>query len=135
MTESEFMLRLGRLVVVAAWADGKIATQEFTYLRKLLGHMSGISGADWVELNDLLENPVDPERSQQILDEMLTAIKTNQDKELVIRTISELVRVDGIVTDEEVSMLDKVRTAVEGKNTGLLKTVGNLVSSLKRRQL
>jgi uncharacterized tellurite resistance protein B-like protein len=131
--DSEFMLRLGRLVVVAAWADGEVAQEEFAYLRQMLGHLPGITGPNWVELNELIEKPIEDARQEQILQDMLDAIRSEKDKKLVIDTISELVRVDGVVKEEEKRLLERIRAAVEGKSTGLLHQMGRLVGTFMGR--
>jgi uncharacterized tellurite resistance protein B-like protein len=135
VTNRQLPMRLARLVVAAAWADGRVSEPERTFLRRRFEAMPGISGADWAELSALLEEPMTPEAQQHAVEEVLEVVRSKQEKGVVLDTLLAMVAADSSVTQEETDLVEQVRSALEKKPTNVLRRVSRLVGTLLRKSL
>jgi tellurite resistance protein len=133
VTDRDFTLKLARMLIVAAWADGAVHPAELTALRHLIGNLPGISGPDWLELNELIEHPLDTSRREEITRELVEAIRTKREKEAVMESLIEVAHADGVVTAEEQALLDSISQAIEARGTGLAGQFSRWVSAVLRR--
>ena len=129
MADKKFVLNLGKLLIAAAWADGKLTNQEINALKELLFLLPEISGQEWLELELYMESPVGEEEREQLLTRVLNSIASQSDKTLVLETLGKLVHIEGVQQEAEASIVESLRQDIEAKSTGLL---AHLVNPLKR---
>ncbi len=134
MVKRNFILDLGKLVVAAAWADGEIQPEELNSLKDLLFQLPELTGEEWAELQIYIASPVSPAERDRLLGLVLDGIRSSKERQLVIRTLTKLVEADGKVTAEEASLLDEVKSAVEGKDSGLLSRLGKMIGGSIRKR-
>ena len=127
MADKDFVMKLAKLVIAAAWADGEVAGEEMNALKDLIFGLGEITGREWTELEMYLYRPVEKPEQEQLLREVLESAKSPEDKALVVDTIRVLVEADGVVTQEEEALLDEVTKAMEEQSTGILSTLGRMV--------
>ncbi len=120
MAEKEFILDLAKLVIAAAWADGDLSKEEMNALKDLLFVVPDMSGEDWHELELYIDSPVSPAERQRVMNRVVSSIRWTEEKQLVIDTLTRLVKADGEVTGAEAQVLEEVKKDVEGAPTGLL---------------
>ena len=80
MPDKSFILDLGKLLIAAAWADGKLTNEEINALKELLFSLEDISGDDWKILEMYMDSPVSEQERKTLLDRLLVQIKTAKDK-------------------------------------------------------
>lgn len=134
MPREEFVKDLAKLVIAAAWADGEIQNEELNALKDLLFHLPEITGEEYAELETYMENRVGPEERDRLLQKVLAGIRSDNDRKLVVETITKLVEADGTVTDEEAALLESVKAAVQKRNAGFFPSLAKMISgALKTR--
>ena len=58
MSKMDFVLDLAKLIIAAAWADGKLTNDEINALKDLLFRFDDITGEDWKTLQMYMDSPV-----------------------------------------------------------------------------
>ena len=125
MADKEFVLNLGKLLVAAAWADGKLENKEINALKELLFLLPEISGEEWLKLELYMESPVSEEERQELLTRVLDSMTTKEEKALAVSALEKLVHVDGMKKEAEAAVVDILRQDLESKSTGFLAHLGN----------
>jgi len=127
MADRKFIMDLAKLLIAAAWADGNLANEEINSLKDLLFSLEDITGDEWAHLDVYMDSPVSAEQRQELLSQVLSNIKSEEDKILVVTTLERLFQADGKVTDEERAALQEIESALSTVDTGLLSRLSNLL--------
>jgi len=127
MPDTEFIVALARLVIAAAWADSELSNDEINALKDLLFNLDQVTGEQWAELELYMDSAASAEQTQQLLQDVLSRVKSEQDKHFVLDTLEKLVAADGVVTAQEQELLEKVKDAVSTVDTGLLAKLSGLL--------
>ena len=129
MATRDFILDLGKLMIGIAWIDGRLEPEEMNALKELLFVLPDISGEDWMQLELYMTHAVSDAERQDLLDRVLSGIRSSRDKQLVLETLEKLVAGDGsdrgAVGDAprgvpESAYVENIRQDLEGRSTGLL---------------
>ena len=138
MATRDFILDLGKLMIGIAWVDGRLEQDEINALKELLFLLPDISGEEWIQLELYMTHAVSDAERRDLLDRVLSGIRSSGDKQLVLETLEKLVGGDGsdrgIVGDAprgvpESAFLDSIRQDIEGRSTGLL---GHLAAPIRQ---
>ena len=138
MATRDFILDLGKLMIGIAWIDGRLEQDEINALKELLFLLPDISGEEWLQLELYMTHAVSDAERRDLLDRVLSGIRSSRDKQLVLETLEKLVGGDGsdrgIVGDAprgipESAVLDSIRQDIEGRSTGLL---GHLAAPIRQ---
>ena len=129
MATREFILDLGKLMIGIAWIDGRLEPEELNALKELLFVLPDISGEDWMQLELYMTHAVSDAERQDLLDRVLSGIRSSRDKQLVLETLEKLVAGDGSDRADESAFLEHIRQDIEGSSTGLL---GHLTAPLRQ---
>ena len=134
MPRSDAIMALAKVMIAAAWADGSVSNDEMNSLKDLLFQLPEMTASDWAELDIYIETPVgDAERTRLVAD-LQASLKTSQDKELALIMIDELVEADGVISADEQTSVDEIKTAIKDANVGVLASMGNFLgNSVNRR--
>lgn len=135
MPEKQFIMDLAKLLIAAAWVDGKLANEEINALKDLLFNLENVTGKEWTQLEIYMDSPVSAEERDTLLSRVLEQIQSQQDKELVIGTLENLFKADGVVTRAEEAVLEDMRESVSDMSGGLLGRLSKLIKGAtgKRR--
>ena len=120
MATRDFILDLGKLMIGIAWIDGRLEPEELNALKELLFLLPDISGEDWMQLELYMTHAVSDAERQDLLDRVLSGIRSSRDKQLVLETLEKLVADDGANRTDESAFLEHIRQDIEGHSTGLL---------------
>ncbi len=120
MATRDFILDLGKLMIGIAWIDGQLEPEELHTLKELLFLLPDISGEDWTHLELYMTHAVTDAERQDLLDRVLSGIRSSRDKQLVLETLEKLVAGDGADRANESAFLERIRQDIEGRSTGLL---------------
>ena len=134
MLNKEFVLDLAKLVVAAAWADGQLQNEEINSLKDLLFNLDEVTGKDWANLEIYMDSPVEPQEREELLRRVLCQIKSEQDRDFVILTLENLFQADGIISDEEKAILEKIKEQTSSVDIGILAKLSKIIKdSLNKR--
>ena len=137
MATRDFILDLGKLMIGIAWIDGRLEQDEINALKELLFLLPDISGEEWMHLELYMTHAVSDAERRDLLDRVLSGIRSSGDKQLVLETLEKLVAGDGAgrgaVGDApepalnlskggvpESAFVEDIRQDLEGRSTGLL---------------
>ncbi len=135
MLSRKFILSLAKLLIAAAWADGELKNEEINALKDLMFSFPNISEHDWMILNMYMETPVNVEEMNALLDDVLSELRTKEDKQYVITALTTLLNADGEISEEESKVLKDITAAVESKGTSILaKFSGLLEKAIVKRE-
>ncbi|MCP4727661.1 MAG: TerB family tellurite resistance protein, partial [bacterium] len=135
MTDRNFIIDLGKLLIAAAWADGKLSKQEINALRDLIFSLPGLTEKEWYSLELYLDSRVGPDEAADIMSGVLQRAKTKKDKEIIINTVKKMIESDNIVTPEENLLLENIKTALDSKKTGIVSMFSSLMgNAVKNRR-
>jgi len=82
-----------------------------------------------------IDTPVSKEDAEQLLKSVLDEIRTAEEREFVITTLTGLFEADGKVTEEEQELLEKIKEDVSGKGTGLLSHVSSFLKGAVKNRI
>lgn len=134
MTNETFIMDLGKLLIASAWVDGELSNEEVNALKDLLFAIPDITGDQWKQLEIYMDSPVTAEEREALLERVLMRISSNQDKALIIDTLTRLFQADGKITDQESALLKDVKEAVAKTRTGALAKMSRMITtSIKKR--
>lgn len=120
MTDKSFILELGKLLIAAAWADGKLSTTEINGLKELLFQLPDISGDEWMELELYMAAPVGEAERQRLLDRVLGRMGSAADKSLVLETIDKLLPRGATEDVHQTEVVQQLRNDLEQGSGGFL---------------
>jgi hypothetical protein len=108
MTANNHIKQLVKILIAAAWIDGKIQPEEREYLHRVAKE-KGLS--EDPELHPLLHElvPVSPEKCYQWLQEYLGDRPNLEDYQQLLEAISALIYSDGDVAIEEAKLLTRLQ--------------------------
>ncbi|MGD8818777.1 MAG: TerB family tellurite resistance protein [Anaerolineae bacterium] len=131
MPDEQLILTLAKVLIAAAWSDGELALEEINSMKDLLYQIPQLSARQWASLSMYIESPVDDAERARLVEELRSAIRTEQDKELTLTALDAMVAADGRTTDQEESAVTGIKAAVETVDVGFLT---NLVKGLAGRR-
>ena len=129
MATRDFILDLGKLMIGIAWIDGRLEQDEINALKELLFLLPDISGEDWMQLELYMTHAVSDAERRDLLDRVLSGIRSSGDKHLVLKTLEKLVGDNGADRASESAFLEDIRQDIEGRSTGLL---GHLTAPIRQ---
>jgi uncharacterized tellurite resistance protein B-like protein len=127
-------MTLAKVVIAAAWADGEISHDEINCLKDLLFQLRGLDARAWASLEIYMSTPVSPQERERLLRELIGLIRSSAEKKIALEALDDVVRADGEVTEDELQVLEEIKTAVDSASVGILGGVGKMVSSSLRRR-
>jgi uncharacterized tellurite resistance protein B-like protein len=134
MADRKFIMDLAKLLIAAAWADGELQNEEINSLKDLLFNLEQITGDEWADLDVYMDSPVTAQERQELLSQVLSDIRSEEDKILVATTLEKLFEADGKVTDEEKAALEEIESAVSTVDTGLFSGLSKLLKGAVNRR-
>jgi hypothetical protein len=121
---------------VAIIREGKlVAVEEINSLKDLLFRLPELTGREWAMLEIYIEAPVGEAERQRLVEQLLDQLRTSSDKALAMRALDELANADGMVTEQERTVVEVIRSEIEQVGVGIFGQIGKMVSgSIARRQ-
>jgi len=120
-----------KLLVAAAWADGRLDQTEINALKELLFSLPELTAREWAALDIYIDSPVTSGEVEALLKDVIDHIRSEDDKRFVLNTLQRLLAIDGDVSEEEKGLFAGIRGAIEEKKTG----IGAFFSRLGRKLL
>ena len=117
MKRKDLVVDLSKLVIAAAWADGKMCNDEINALKDLLFHLDEVSGEDWAILSMYMESPVTEEERAALLERVIGALRSGSDKAFALETLEHLFQSDGGMCAEEAQLMEELQGAIQSTPT------------------
>ena len=120
MSTVRLKFKLAKVLIAAAWADGRLANEELNELKDFLFGIPEIGTADWKKLMVYMESPVAEEESRQLVDDLLLEVRNRREQRMVLETLGRLAAADGDVCAEEEAFIASVEEAMATSKRGIL---------------
>ncbi len=135
MSDKDLIFALGKVIIGAAWADGQLTLEEINSLKDLLFRLprtgykqeTHITERDWAELEIYMQTPVDAEELARLVAELQAELRRPQDRALALSALEDLIQADGIVTDEEVAVMQEIKSAIDAVDLNVITQLGRLI--------
>lgn len=114
MATSDLIMTLGKVIIAAAWADGKITHDEIISLKDLMFHLPNLTRLQWAELDMYIETPVVEGERERLVDTLRQQVNSGQDRQFALDTLQAMISADGEITESEQAMMDDVREQLDG---------------------
>ena len=135
MSDANFFLTLGKVIIAAAWADGEVAHDEVNCLKDLLFRLPGLTGREWAMLEMYIEAPIGAAERKRLVEQLQDELRSSSDKSLALQSLDELAHADGVVTEEEKAIVNEIKELIGSANVGVLSQLGRVVkNSIQRRE-
>ncbi len=135
MADKNFIMDLGKLLIAAAWADGKLSKEEINALRDLIFSLPGLTEKDWNTLELYLDSRIGPDEAEDIMSTVLNRARTRKDREIVFNTVKKMIESDNVVTPEENLLLENIKSSLESRKGGLVSMFSSLMGeAVKHRR-
>lgn len=135
MTDANFILTLGKVIIAAAWADGEVAHEEVNCLKDLLFRLPGLTGREWAMLDMYIESPVGAAERERLVEQLQNELRSSKDKSLALQNLDDMVAADGIVSEEEKAIIEEIKSQIETANVSVFGQLGRVVKdSIQRRE-
>ncbi len=123
-------LCLGRALVAAAWADGKLTSDEREGLFDFIFRLPNMSAATWEALQSDLsrKEPVGEDERGERVRALHAAINDDEDRQSVQTALSELRNSDAGLGRSEISVLHDILQSVEAEDERTLANLGRWIS-------
>lgn len=139
MSDKNLILKLARVIIAVAWADGEISNEEINSLKDLLFHLRTstfdesmqFSAQEWARLEMYIETPVGDEERARLIVDLQNALRSTADKRAVVDALQRLVEADGEVGPEEREMVAQIQADIESVGVGGLQRL--LGGAMNRR--
>ena len=142
MSDTNLPLALAKVIISIAWADGNISPDEINCLKDLIFQFShsserkmGFSMHEWAMLEMYIEAPVDAVERSRLLEDLWSIRWTSTDKVLALSALENMIRADGVVTEEEQVVIAEIKAAIKGKNRLMSGQLGHLIRGPIQRRL
>lgn len=120
-----------KLLVAAAWADGRIQPEEITCLQQLIKRMPSLNEEDWKLFNIYLAEPIEETERQLLLREFKASLSNEEDRQLALEFLGCLIRADGKVTQQEKKIVEQMSKVIKSAD---LTPEGRMDMLLKRAE-
>ncbi len=94
----------------------------------------GIPAREMAKFEMYTESPIGAAERAWLVDQLCQAIRTEQDKALIISSLKDMVEADGVMTEAEQAVLSEIKMMIENVDTGIFDTLKHfLQDALQRR--
>jgi len=135
MSDANFILTLGKIIIAAAWADGEVAHEELNCLKDMLFRLPGLTGREWAMLEMYIESPVGAAERERLVEQLQNELRSSRDRSLALQSLDDMAAADGIVSEEEKAIIEEIKSQIETANVSILGQLGRVVmGSIQRRE-
>jgi uncharacterized tellurite resistance protein B-like protein len=142
MSDRDVLLKLARVIIAVAWADGEISNEEINALKDLLFSMRQtgfdevmqFNAQEWARMEMYIETPVDAAERERLVVDLQNALSSPQQKQTALLALQNIVDADGFISESEREVVDEIRQAIESVQVGMLGGLQQLVGGAMQRR-
>lgn len=123
---------LAKTLLAIAWSDGELHPEEETTLKEVVGLLPALSAQEWAIIELYLVTPIGAQEREELLQNLLTHIRSRSDKALALEAVDAMLQADGLVKPDEEALAQRVRAAIDATDVSPLGRVGRIVGSVTR---
>ncbi len=135
MANADLLLKLGKVIIATAWADGEITPEETLCLHDIVFSLPTLTTEQWRQLKLYVDQRVDAAERERLIVELEKAIRSEEDKQTVIHALQTIITADGTVSPDEERAVATIQQAVERVDVDLMNQLGGLVNHIIDRRV
>ena len=135
MADSTLIMSLAKVIIAAAWADGEIQPDELNSLKDMLFALPTLTALQWAELEMYIEAPVPEGERAYLLAQLQDAISSSEDKQFAFHALDNMLKADGVVTDEEQQIAIEISNAIESADISVFGHLSKLLAGPLARRM
>jgi len=132
------LMTLAKVLIAAAWADGKITVEEQNCLKDIIFHLTDtgtpLSGHEWTLLEMYMDSPIEAAERARLVADLQDAIRTPEEKHFVIDGLKQMALADGVSDEEEERIIQEMGQAVEKSEVGFMDGLNRLLGGALQRR-
>lgn len=142
MTQRNLILALAKVIIAAAWSDNELTPEEKNSMKDLLfrlpeSYSSGnrrLNSQEWTTLEMYMDSPVSAAERADLIGDLQGALRSADDKALVMQTLENLVQADGTITPEEQAVVTEIQRALDEVDVGFFRQLSFLLQGPMQRR-
>lgn len=123
---------LAKTLLAIAWSDGELHPEEETTLKEVVGLLPALSAQEWAIIELYLVAPIGVQERDELLQNVLSHIRSRADKSLALEAVDAMLRADGLVQPEEEIVAQRIRAAIADADVSPLGLVGKVIGGVTR---
>lgn len=132
-SHNTLQFKLAKLMIALAWADGSVDNDELNVMKDMLRSLENLTAHDWAKLEIFMERSIEQKKVEPLIFDVINAIRSNDDKQLILNNLKNLIAADGTITNEENEFFAKIKNAIENKNIGNIEFFTSFVDRLIKK--
>lgn len=134
MAKENVVKAIAKVMIAAAWVDGKITSGEINSLKDLMFRLPDMTASDWAELDIYIETPVNEDERMRLVESLRRELSTSEEKRLALEALDEVISADGEITENERNLVEEIQPLIENSDVSLLGPLSRLMrGSIQRR--
>lgn len=130
MNDKSLALALGKVIIAAAWADGQVHEDEMECIKDLIYHLPDLDPKDLHLLNKLTQTPIGNTERSVLIDNLLSKLRTQEDKDFALYALDRVIKADGRVTEQEQAFVKAIEEQLKQDPTpGLFTQIKNFLKN------
>jgi uncharacterized tellurite resistance protein B-like protein len=142
VSDRDVVMKLAKVIIAAAWADGEVNNDEVNALKDLLFQLprtgsyqaTQLTGQEWARLEMYIESPVGEAERARLVADLHDALRSDRERELVIQALQNVIEADGVVDEDEKAVVAEIQAAIESAETGALGGLQRLIGGAVQRR-
>lgn len=142
MADRNLALALAKVIIAAAWADGKMSQDEINSLKDLLFRIPQgrstqgleLTANEWARLEMYIQSPVGSTERSRLIEDLQDALRTPRDRTLAIEALEDLIQADGVVTDTERAVVNEMKAALNAVDLSIIGQLSRLIPGAINRR-
>ena len=126
MSDRDLILKLARVIIAVAWADGQISNEEINSLKDLLFRLRTstfddsmqFSAREWARLDMYIETPIGDAERARLVSDLQNALRSPADKQIVNDALQDMIDADGEVSQEESELVTQIQADIDSVGVG-----------------
>lgn len=122
-----FAQSLGKLLIVAMWADDEIQGSESIMLKQILSELPRLNQEEWALLKLYMQYPLSKAEIDTILIHHKKLLVSQEKKDFTIKALKEMIYADGNVDPGEIEIYKQITEYFASTSDGALGKIGSLL--------
>lgn len=124
---------LAKTLLAIAWADHDLHPEEEATIKEVISLLPSLSAQEWARIELYFVVPVRDEERDELVQQLLTVIRSAADKRIALEAIDAMITADGIVQPNEEAVARQIRTTIANLDVTPIGLLGRVLGSIGKQ--